>query len=329
MHIRDVLRRAAPIIAAGWLVVLVTGCGGGGEGLQEISGSELDRLRADPRVVAIEGIVERADTLLIPSLHSRSTITAAGETYSETLTERMTCSGDRCRGSEGTDVTVANLFDPSSETFLRDVSFATRGGFDTVTTQSGFELGSLGPGVSFDTIPDMREYGLWGRYGYAAVGVLDDAVAGRVEGERFRGTMRFAGALAFGDTSGTNPGGVGGARWSGIAEAASTRTFERRSGTASVTIPALEHPRVTVEIDIEGFDIGSSTWSGMSMSSGGFGTRPLGEEQRVLEAATGLFDYLRGTFHGPNHEEVYGVFHTRAYVGAFGAKRDESGGDEL
>ena len=327
MRIRDVLQSAAPILAAGWLVVLVAGCGGGGEGVQGIRGSELERLRADPRVVALEGIAERADTLLIPSLHSRLTITAAGETYSETLTERMTCSGDRCRGSEGTDVTIADLLDPSSETFLRDVSFATRRGFDTVTTQSGFESRSLDPGVSFDNIPDMREYGLWGRYGYAAVGVLDGAIAGQAEGERFRGTMRFAGALALGDTSGTNPGGVGGARWSGIAEAASTRTFERRSGNASVTIPDLEHPRVTVEIDIEGFDIGSSTWSGMSISSGGFGTRPLGDSS--IEAITGLSDYLRGTFHGPNHEEVYGVFHTGAYVGAFGAKRDESGGDEL
>ena len=32
-------------------------------------------------------------------------------------------------------------------------------------------------------------------------------------------------------------------------------------------------------------------------------------------------DYLEGRFHGPGHEEAWGVFDTDAYVGAFGAKR--------
>ena len=32
-------------------------------------------------------------------------------------------------------------------------------------------------------------------------------------------------------------------------------------------------------------------------------------------------DYLAGDFHGPNHEEAYGVFDTGNYVGALGAKR--------
>ena len=311
MHIRDGVQRAAPTLGAACMLVFVAGCGGGGGGSQGIRGSELDRLRADPRVVALEGIAERADALLIPSLHVRLTLTAGGETYDESLTERMTCRGDRCRGSEGTEVTIADLLEPSSETFLRDVTFASRGGFDTVTTQSGFESQSPDPGVSFDHIPDATEYGLRGRYGYAAVGILDGAISGRVEGERFQGTMRFAGALALGDTTGSNPGGVGSARWSGIAEAASTRTFERRTGDASVTIADLEHPRATVAIDIQGFDIGSSAWSGMSVSSGGFGAGSVGS------------DYVRGAFHGPNHEETYGVFDTGAYVGAFGAKRDE------
>ena len=92
-----------------------------------------------------------------------------------------------------------------------------------------------------------------------------------------------------------------------------------------MTIPDLEDPRVTVEIDIGGFDIRSPAWSGMSISSGGFGARPLAESERALYG----FGYLRGAFHGPNHEEAYGVFDTGAYIGAFGAKRDESGGDEL
>ena len=33
-------------------------------------------------------------------------------------------------------------------------------------------------------------------------------------------------------------------------------------------------------------------------------------------------DYLAGNFHGPDHEETYGVFDTGNYVGAFGARRN-------
>ena len=35
----------------------------------------------------------------------------------------------------------------------------------------------------------------------------------------------------------------------------------------------------------------------------------------------GRDDYLEGNFHGPDHEEAYGVFDTGAYVGAFAARR--------
>ena len=33
-------------------------------------------------------------------------------------------------------------------------------------------------------------------------------------------------------------------------------------------------------------------------------------------------DHLAGGFHGPGHEEAWGVFDTSAYIGAFGARRE-------
>ena len=42
----------------------------------------------------------------------------------------------------------------------------------------------------------------------------------------------------------------------------------------------------------------------------------------AFAAGTAGSDYLTGNFHGPDHEEAYGVFDTGAYVGAFGAKRE-------
>ena len=116
-------------------------------------------------------------------------------------------------------------------------------------------------------------------------------------------------AYAVGAASGTNPGGTGSATWSGVAEAASTRTFERRQGSATVTIADLSRPRVGVEIDVPGFAIGSPAWADMQLADGGFATGSAGA------------DRLEGNFHGPDHDEAYGVFDTGAHVGAFGAKR--------
>ena len=42
---------------------------------------------------------------------------------------------------------------------------------------------------------------------------------------------------------------------------------------------------------------------------------------RFATGAAGT-DYIAGDFHGPDHEEVWGVLDTGAYVGAFGARRE-------
>ena len=108
-----------------------------------------------------------------------------------------------------------------------------------------------------------------------------------------------------------NPAGLGTATWTGIAEAASTRTFQWRPGTASITIADLSHPRVSVDIDVPGYAIDAPAWADIPLASGRFAIGTAGS------------DYLEGNFHGANHGETYGVFDTGAYIGAFGAKRDQ------
>ena len=104
--------------------------------------------------------------------------------------------------------------------------------------------------------------------------------------------------------------GAGRAIWRGIAEAASTATFERLTGAATVTIADLSRPRVGVAIDVPGHRIGAPGWADMPLLNGRFATGTAGT------------DYLAGDFHGPAHQEAWGVFDTGAYVGAFGAKRE-------
>ncbi len=289
-------------------VLFLSACGGGGSS-SGLSDEELDLIQSDPRVVRLGGILERADILLISSSHVRYKLSAGGQTESDRLVERYLCAGARCVGDDATEITVADLLDPDSDINLTEVTLGSRGGFDTVTIKGTLDTTSGIQGVTITGAPSAVSYGFWGQYGWAAVETTDGPFSGRTQGVSFSGDFSAAVAYLVGDTTGTNPTGVGSATWSGIAEAASTRTFQRRQGTATVTIADLSRPRVGVEIDIAGFAIGSPAWSDMPPANGRFATGSVGN------------DRLEGNFHGPNHSETYGTFDTGAYVGAFGAKR--------
>ena len=56
---------------------------------------------------------------------------------------------------------------------------------------------------------------------------------------------------------------------------------------------------------------GSAAWRGMPLSAGAF------------DKGTAGTDRQSGRFHGPGHAEAFGTFDTGAYVGAFGAKRQQ------
>ena len=289
-------------------LLYLAGCGGGGS--SGIRDSEPDALRSDSRVVRLDEIVERADTMFLPSVYINYRLTASGETVRDSLALNLRCSGTRCTGPAGFDTELDELLVPTEDTYVEEAILGSRGGFDTVTARSGFEVGNNISGVTFLEIPSAMEYGLWGQYGYAAAGVLDGPISGRVDGIAFKGSIEFTVAYAAGDATGTNPAGIGGASWRGVAEAVSTRSFERRQGTAVMTIEDLSQPRVSVGVDIEGYPIGSPAWSNMVLAAGRYRTGVRGQ------------DYLEGGLFGPGHEETYGVFDTGAYLGAFGAKRE-------
>ena len=76
-----------------------------------------------------------------------------------------------------------------------------------------------------------------------------------------------------------------------------------------MTIADLSRPRVGVAIDIPGHAVGAPGWSDMPLENGGFSSGTAGT------------DWIGGHFHGPRHEEAWGVFDTADHVGAFGARR--------
>ena len=296
--------KTIPLVAA--LAVFLTACGGD----SALTESEIDELRSDPRVVRLTGIAERADSLLVSTSYARYSIRALGQSESGRLSERFRCSGTRCEGDDSTEIDVADLFDTESGVELTGVDLGSRGQFDTATARARFRFPEI-EGVRITNFPSSTSFGFWGDHGYAAIDILNGPMAGRIVGESFDGELSFVAAYAFGDATGTNPTGSGSATWRGNAEAASTRTFERRAGSATLTIADLARPRVNVDIDIAGYAIDSPAWGDIPLSAGGF------------EAGARGGDYIDGKFHGPRHDEAYGVFDTGAYIGAFGAKRSQ------
>ena len=267
----------------------------------------------DPRVARLGELLEqRADALLMTGSHARWSLTAEGEAAIEdAFVDGVTCSGARCVASDGTATTVRDLYAPSGGVDLEaiEASLGERGGFVTATTRSGFEVTETVPGLALTVTPEVTSWGFWGEHGFAVLALGAGLLAGEIDGTAFSGDFSLAQAYVAGDATGTTPAGTGSATWTGIAEASPTGTFERLMGTATVTIADLSRPRVGVTIDVRGHTIGAPGWADMALEDGGFTAGMAGT------------NYLQGDFHGPAHEEAWGVFDTTGYIGAFGAKR--------
>ena len=290
--------------------------GGGGNGDDEIP-DPVD-LMQDPRGQGLQAIVEDSDTLLIPSLRVEYSFSVGDAPASEeTLAPAATCTGVSCTIGTDTNTTiqVQHIFDLSVGLGPGEAALGQRGGFDTLESAGRLRLGDAILGENFHVVaPSVTNYGFWGEYGFAGVSIGTESLDGSFELEALQAAVPITGdvamAFAAGDVNGLNPGGVGEAIWEGIAEAVSTRTFQRRTGSARVLISNLSSPTANVYIRLDETLIGPTDgWTNMAVTAGAFSSGTAGT------------DLLQGNFHGPNHEETYGVFDTDAYTGAFGAMR--------
>ena len=300
------------------LLLLLAGCGGdgGGNGVEMPEPGSLP-LASDERVKRLEGIVERADTLLVPGVHVSYSVSALGETAKDSLVQEISCSGVTCAGAGVTldlDTPVlTDLIDPNIDVSVSDANLQSRDdGFDTASIMGNLDAADIGvllPGVTITEIPVAFGYGVWGEHGMAGLALADGPFSGQVNDIPFGGDMKVAIPFVLGDVAGTDPDGDGGAIWTGIAEVVSTRSFRRREGTVTLTIPVLSQPTVSVGIAIDENPIGKPGWMGLPLVDGRFEFGDAGS------------DYLEGNFYGADHSEAYGVFDTDTFTGAFGAKR--------
>ena len=261
-------------------------CGGGG------GGSSTPDTRPPPAA--------EPGAALVTGLHFDYTVTRAGESPIEvTDSVALSCPASGCAvddlrelsGTEGTGM---------------------RDGFDTVAGTTGeSQLTRTFTGISVTASgTSVMRYGFWGEHGHAAVEIGTGNLSVVESGQTWRGDFTSAHAVAGGEVAGTNPAGTGSATWLGIAEAARIANFTRLPGTAELRIADLSRPRIDVDIDLD--DGGSGValrWTGMTPNAGSF-------------SSTGGPGRIDGRFHGPGHEEAWGVFDTDTWVGAFGARRE-------
>ena len=292
----------------------LTACGGGGgNSTPTLTDDQINEINNDPRIVRLERIAEGADTLITSAVHADATLSALGETVHEHALVRLSCAGTRCTSDQGDILTLNDLLNPTTDIDFTGIGFtavtiSAHEGFDTVDADAQLDISETLPGITLSSTPAATTFGAWGQHGYASVGIVDGPISGRYEGTQFSGDLAFTFALVTGDASGTNPAGIGGATWQGLARAVSTRTYAQREGTATISISDLANPAVSVDIDIDGRAIGSTAWTDIPLTAGHFRT------------GTQDHDFVDGHFFGPDHSETYGVFDTSAYAGIFAAR---------
>ena len=149
---------------------------------------------------------------------------------------------------------------------------------------------------------DSRQYGGWMEYSAFGVGV-------GVFDEGFDAIAPYS----YGSASGTNPTVSG--TWSGVMIGADSSTGYVLQGDAALNVEMGDTAGISLDVAFTnimnldtGAALGDMSWSDLAVVVGGF-ARGSGANS------------IKGSFYGPNHEEVGGVFERDFIVGAFGAKR--------
>ena len=309
-------------VSAAVLVALAS-CGGGGNGgggAPVLSQEQVDEVRRDPRVFALNDIFDGADTLLVPAVYFEFVGTGPSGTQRVEAALYGSCSGTECDFDDAeTESHISfdlEAFPVASDELDEDVNFTAltldkRRGFHTLYFESSGGLSErlADADEDEDVTATGRGYGLWAKYGFASTFIVDVSMSYVEDSDLYQVTVDAAFSLAAGNAAGSNPADMGSATWRGISEAVSTASFERRYGTATIRVPDLAQPSVDVDITVAGREIGSASWGSIPLRDGRY------------EIGIGGRDYVVGDFYGPAHQETYGVFDTGVYVGAFGASR--------
>ena len=273
---------------------LVGACGSGGGGGPTVSAPTGDTRTVSARFQAIHG---RSDALLTTDFHW---IEPEPQTYRRRFAGIF---GD-CQGTVCTGVIPSHL--PDLPFSLSDLEAHDE--YRISDTLNGVTL-SRGTSEEKDGTETLsaRDFGGW----------LDHNAYGVLHVFRHGPSGEFVGGLtaaySFGNSSGSRPI-QGSGVWQGMMRGAEAGQLDTVQGDATVTVDF-----ATVDVSVEftnifnlarGTSLPSMAWSGLALGADG-----------RFSARSGRTASLVGTFYGPNHEEVGGVFERNDIAGAFGARR--------
>ena len=300
-------------LLCGFLVLLLTGCGGGsstsnlpafplnpesaralvgGTSLEQTSaqiGARLNTLHqaanslliGDNHIFYTDGTIARVAT----TCTGRASCTTSGGGVSLTLT------------LENFDFTSSTSNEYQSVMTDRDVPLAQVRAREATSGVSGGQTNTLG-------------YGGWLDHSFFFVQALTQTAP---MSDPF--TVGFG--VSIGNAPGTNPAATGGATWTGVMVGGDVSNTASRGnviqGDAEIDIDNFANPDVDIRFtNIYDLDSGSTrgdmSWDDIAVTGGAFSTGS-GANQ------------IQGKFYGPNHEEVGGVFERNDVVGVFGAQR--------
>ncbi len=214
-----------PAIAASIAtVVALAACTTDGDGPLPLTQEELAQVRADPRIVRAERVLDHADTLLVPALHADVTVSADGQSGDTSVAPAGLVLGhavlsDRAGPGRYDDAQPrrARLHGPRPP--MRRSSGSSsgeRGGFDTVLVEGASQLSEDISGDEFAAGGAAVNYGFWAEHGFASVIIASASISATAEdGEEVQADFTAALAYVAGDATGSNPAGMGSATWRG------------------------------------------------------------------------------------------------------------------
>ena len=141
--------------------------------------------------------MERADTLLLPSVHVSYSVSALGEVATDSLIQEISCSGVTCVGAGVTlDLKASiltDLIDPNIDISASEANLQSRDdGFDTAFIKGNLDASDIGvllPEITIAEIPEALGYGFWGKHGMAGLTLADGPFSGRASNIPFGGDM--------------------------------------------------------------------------------------------------------------------------------------------
>lgn len=231
----------------------------------------------------LESLKGNADTLLATDIHNPA--------FAVVGNISTNCRGTICNTSIG-------------RADLADIEFNTAE-YQAVMTRNGIPLGQAREeNTENDVTVVSVEYGAWLNHNAFSIGAALSYSGTLEEGY----SSALLAGYSFGNNTGSRPMN-GSATWTGVMTGVDLEFLNAVQGDAAITVDFAAANADVAFTNIQDLDaktgLASMLWSDLAITEDG---------------SFGATD-IKGTFYGPGHEEVGGIFERNEIVGAFGAKR--------